>query len=91
MNATLNGRLETQCKNGPSPTLERLFGVILVFSLLQLSNQVFYRLLHFLLRRVGSLFRRFAVEVLVVSLRFLTGMVDDSVSMIGRRIERVEL
>ena len=38
-----------------------------------------------------SLFRRFAVEVFVVGLRVVAGMVDDTVSMIRRRIERIEL
>jgi hypothetical protein len=38
-----------------------------------------------------SLFRRFAVEVLVVGLRVGAGMVDNAVPMIRRRIERVEL
>src|SRR5450756_1035337 len=42
-------------------------------------------------RAVNSLFCRFAVEVLVVSLRVLAGMVDDAVPMIRRRIERIEL
>src|SRR5450756_911922 len=42
-------------------------------------------------RAVDSLFCRFAVEVLVVSLRVLAGMVDDAVPMIRRRIERIEL
>ena len=42
-------------------------------------------------RAVDSLFRRFAVEVLVVGLRVLAGMVDDAVPMIRRRIERIEL
>src|SRR5664280_1072124 len=40
---------------------------------------------------VDSLFSSFAVEVLVVGLRFGTGMVYDAVSMIRRRIERIEL
>src|SRR5674476_815350 len=38
-----------------------------------------------------SLFRRFAVEVLVVGLRLGAGMVDNAVPMIRRRIERIEL
>jgi len=38
-----------------------------------------------------DLFRRFAVEVLVVGLRIVAGMVDDAVPMIRRRIERIEL
>jgi len=38
---------------------------------------------------VGSLFRRFAVEVFVVGLRIGAGMVDDAVAMIRRRIERM--
>ena len=41
-------------------------------------------------RAVDSLFRRFAVEVLVVGLRLVAGMVDDAVPMIRRRIERIE-
>ena len=40
---------------------------------------------------VDSLFRRFAVEVLVVGLRVGAGMVDDAVPMIRGRIERIEL
>ena len=42
-------------------------------------------------RAVNSLFRRFAVKVLVVGLRLAAGTVDDAVPMIRRRIERVEL
>jgi hypothetical protein len=42
-------------------------------------------------RAVDCLFRRFAVEVLVVGLRVIAGMVDDAVPMIRRRIERIEL
>src|ERR1017187_5456821 len=42
-------------------------------------------------RAVDSLFRRLAVEMLVVGLRVLAGMVDDAVPMIRRRIERIEL
>ena len=42
-------------------------------------------------RPVGCLFRRNSVEVLVVGLRVGARMVDDAVSMIRRRIERVEL
>jgi hypothetical protein len=38
---------------------------------------------------VYSLFGRFAVEVLVIGLRFGAGMVDDAVPMIRGRIERV--
>jgi len=38
---------------------------------------------------VGSLFRRFAVEMLVVGLRIGAGMVDDAIPMIRRRIERM--
>jgi hypothetical protein len=38
---------------------------------------------------VGSLFRRFAIEVLVISLRVGAGMVDEAVPMIRRRIERM--
>ena len=38
---------------------------------------------------VGSLFRRFAVEVFVVGLCVGAGMVDDAVPMIRRRIERM--
>src|SRR5450759_4832247 len=41
--------------------------------------------------RSRALFRRFAVEVLVVGLRFGAGMVDDAVPMIRRRIKRIEL
>src|SRR5665811_2625219 len=41
--------------------------------------------------RVDSLFRRFAVEVFVVGLRVGAGMVNDAVSMIWRRIERIKL
>jgi hypothetical protein len=63
----------------PSPRLERRFGV-----------KHFFSLLHLLIRGVASLFRRFAVEVLVVGLRIVAGMVDDSVAMIRRSIERVE-
>jgi len=40
---------------------------------------------------VESLFRRPAVEVLVVRLRVVSGMVDDAVPMIRRRVERIEL
>src|SRR5450759_3326709 len=40
-------------------------------------------------RAVDSLFRRFAVEVLVVGFRLGAGMVDDAVPMIRRRIERI--
>src|SRR5450759_4432042 len=42
-------------------------------------------------RPYPSLFRRFAVEVLVVGLRLGAGMVDDTVPMIRWRIERIEL
>ena len=90
MNATVSGRLDT-AQEWPSLTLERLFGVTLVFALLQLCCQFFNLLLHFLLRRVASLFRSFAVEVLDIGLRFFAGMVDDSIPMIGRSIERIEL
>ena len=38
-----------------------------------------------------DLFRRFAVEVLVVGLCIGAGMVDDAVPMIRRRVERIEL
>jgi hypothetical protein len=38
-----------------------------------------------LLRAVDSLFRRFAVKVLVVGLRFGAGMMNDAVPMIRRR------
>ena len=38
-----------------------------------------------------SLFRRFAVEVFVVGLGVGAGMVNDAVSMIWRRIERIKL
>src|ERR1035437_8959095 len=41
--------------------------------------------------QVDSLFRRFAVEVLVVGLRVVAGMVDDAVPMIRWRIERIKL
>ena len=37
-----------------------------------------------------SLFSRFTVEVLVVGLRILSGMMDDAIPMIRRRIERIE-
>ena len=37
------------------------------------------------------LFRGFAVEVFFVGFRLGTGMVDDAVAMIGRRVERIEL
>lgn len=40
---------------------------------------------------VDSLFRRFAVEMFVVGLRVSAGVVDNTVSMIRRRIERIEL
>ena len=40
---------------------------------------------------VDSLFCRFTVEVFVVRFRFGAGMVDNSVPMIRRRIERIEL
>src|ERR1051326_925897 len=40
---------------------------------------------------VNSLFRRFAVEMLVVGLCILPGMMDDTVSVIRRSIERIEL
>ena len=39
---------------------------------------------------VGSLFRRFSVEVFVVGLRIGAGMVGDAVPMIWWRIERVK-
>ena len=42
-------------------------------------------------RPVDSLFRRLAVEVFIIGFRVVTGMVDDAVPMIRRRIERVEL
>src|SRR5665647_3155920 len=42
-------------------------------------------------RALDSLFRRFAVEVLVVGLRVGAGMVDDAVSMVRGRIECIEL
>src|SRR5450756_625925 len=41
--------------------------------------------------RSRALFRRFAVEVLIVGLRFFAGMVDDAIPMIRRRIKRIEL
>src|SRR5665647_1583466 len=40
---------------------------------------------------VPLLFSRLAVEVFGVGLRVLAGMVDNSVAMIWRRIERIEL
>ena len=40
---------------------------------------------------IHSLFRRFTIEVFVVLLRFGAGMMDNSVPMIRRRIERIEL
>ena len=40
---------------------------------------------------IKLLFRRLAVEVLVVCLRLGAGMVDDTVPMIRGRIERIEL
>ena len=39
---------------------------------------------------IGSLFCRFAIEVLVVGFRIGAGMVDDAVPMIRRRIEGVD-
>jgi hypothetical protein len=42
-------------------------------------------------REVDSLFRGFAVEVFVVCLRIGTRMVYDTIPMIRRRIERIEL
>lgn len=42
-------------------------------------------------RALDSLFRRFAIEVLVVGLRIGAGMVDDAVAMVRQRIERIEL
>ena len=42
-------------------------------------------------RAVDPLFRRFAIEVLVVGLRVVAGMVDDAVPMIRGCIERIEL
>jgi len=42
-------------------------------------------------RPADFLFRRFAVEVLVVGLRVGARMVDNPVSMVRRSIERVEL
>jgi len=42
-------------------------------------------------RPADPLLRRLAVEVLVVRLRVGTGVVDDAVPMIRRRIERIEL
>jgi hypothetical protein len=41
-------------------------------------------------RAVNFLFSRFAIEVLVVGLGILSGMMDDAVPMIRRRIERIE-
>jgi len=38
---------------------------------------------------VGSLFRRFAIEVFVVGFRVGAGRVDNAVPMIRRRIERM--
>ena len=37
-----------------------------------------------------SLFSRFAIEVLVIGLGILSGMMDDAIPMIRRRIERIE-
>ena len=42
-------------------------------------------------RSVDSLFRRFAVKMLVVRLRFVARMVDDAIPMIRGRVERIEL
>ena len=39
---------------------------------------------------VNFLFSRFAIEVLVVGLGILSGMMDDAIPMIRRRIERIE-
>ena len=39
---------------------------------------------------VNILFSRFAIEVLVVGLGILSGMMDDAVPMVRRRIERIE-
>lgn len=39
----------------------------------------------------GDLFSRLSVKLFVVSLRICAGMVDDAVSVIGRRVNRVEL
>ena len=41
-------------------------------------------------RAVNFLFSRFAIEVLVVGLGILSGMMDDAVPMVRRRIERIE-
>jgi hypothetical protein len=41
-------------------------------------------------RAVNFLFSRFAIEVLVVGIGILSGMMDDTVPMIRRRIERIE-
>ena len=40
---------------------------------------------------VDSLFRHFAVEVLVIDLSLVAGMVDDTVPMIRQHVERIEL
>ena len=42
-------------------------------------------------RAVDSLFRCIAVEVLLIGLRLVSGMVDDTIPMIRRRIDRIEL
>ena len=42
-------------------------------------------------RQVDSLFRRFAVEVFVVGLCVFRGMVNDAISMIRRRVNRIQL
>ena len=43
------------------------------------------------MRRTHKSFRRLAVKVFVVRLRIPAGMVDSAVSVIGRRVDRVEL
>jgi hypothetical protein len=48
-------------------------------------------LIFFRTRSVDSLFRRFTVEVFVVGFCFGASMVDNTVPMIRRRIERIEL
>src|SRR5450759_4670892 len=70
-------------------TLACLFSFLLLFGLPPNSTWAF--LLRPARRAVDSLFRRFAVEVLVVGLRRGASMVDDAVPMIRRRIERIEL
>ena len=42
-------------------------------------------------RETDSLFRSFTVEVFIVVFRFSTGMMDNAVPVIRRRVERIEL